>query len=313
MQLPDRDGFFIAPEVAFRQATVGYETDRYALATLIFRVLTDNVLQSAYHGVAMYTATPMCQDMTEVAEYEEEGDIDKNWRKFVFDPTDRSNGLDNLCRNCKNPQNVAFRKEVERVIAIWNGLDPRLKDAFYRTFRDPFAVKDRLSASAWLRLIDEVLSGKQAKDTTSTVGKKVRLTNEPSLPQKKVKPVSTNPLDKYPSFVPQGAGRGRPVQVSASALPAKPYLIGTTGETLAITADETVVEGKDLGLKQGVLGRLRRIDTHYAFTSHLLSLVEILDSAGKVRCKIAKGESVMLANGESIKPVVSTVAIKLVC
>ncbi|MBO4472834.1 MAG: hypothetical protein J5765_03395, partial [Clostridia bacterium] len=261
-------GFFIAPEVAFGQSKVGYDSDRYALATLLFRVLTDDVLQSAYHGVAMYSARPACQSMLEVADYESEGDIDRNWRKFVFDPTNRSNGLDNLCRNSKNPANIAFRKEVERVIAIWKGLDPRLKDAFLRTFLDPFDRKARLTASAWLQLIDEVLRGKTVDNSTVHV-KKIDPSTIPQpqpQPQPSVKPARPNPIHKYPAFVPAG-GNKKPAAVSASALPPKPYLIGTTGKTLAITADEIALDGKTLGLTQGAIGTIKRVGSGYAFTS----------------------------------------------
>ena len=63
-------GFFMAPEVAFEQGTVSYASDCYALATLVFRVLTNNVLPSAYHGAAMYAAPPVPETMLQVAELE---------------------------------------------------------------------------------------------------------------------------------------------------------------------------------------------------------------------------------------------------
>ena len=150
-------GFFIDPMVAFKKANVGRESDRYALATLIFRVLTNNVLQSAYHGKAMFSAIPACQNMTEVAEFDADGDIDPNWRKFVFDPDDRSNGLDDLCKNSKSEENRKFRKNIEDVIRIWKDLDERLKEQFLRTFKDPFAPDNRTSASLWVATIDDVL------------------------------------------------------------------------------------------------------------------------------------------------------------
>ena len=150
-------GFFIDPMVAFKKANVGKESDKYALATLIFRVLTNNVLQSAYHGKAMFSAIPACLNMTEVAEFDADGDMDPNWRKFVFDPDDRSNGLDDLCKNSKSDENRKFRKNIEDVIRIWENLDERLKEQFLRTFKDPFAPDNRTSASLWVATIDDVL------------------------------------------------------------------------------------------------------------------------------------------------------------
>lgn len=152
-------GFFVAPEVAFNDKKTSYATDRYALATLIFCFITENGIPSPYHGVAMYSAVPACADMLEVAEYEEEEEIDKNWRHFVFDKNNRSNGLDNLVKNSKNPENQKLRRKVERVMAIWKTLPAELKELFHKAFDDPFGESSRPIASLWVRVMEGVLNG----------------------------------------------------------------------------------------------------------------------------------------------------------
>jgi len=270
-------GFFIAPEVAFRRAKVGYDSDNYALATLIFRILTENALLSAYHGIAMYSTTYACESMLEVAGYDADDDIDKNWRKFVFDPKDRSNGLDNLCLQSKNPNNKAFRKEIEEAIGAWSKLDPRLKDAFLTTFRDPFDTSARLSASMWVNVINSVLTEPTPKSLWGS-GFFVKQT------------VSKGPAD-----------------------PLKPYLISTKGLMQAITEKEVTIDGKALGLAQGALGTLKRDRNGYLFTSQLLCYIDVLDAKGNVRCKVSNGQRVNLCDGESLLPVISTISVKLVC
>ena len=156
-------GFFIAPEVAFNNKNVSYYTDRYALATFIFRIFLNNYLSSAYDGIAMNSAPYACANMYDVAENENEGDLDKSWRKFVFDPKDHSNAVDDLCKNSKHPDNVARRKKIEAAIKIWKTLDDRLKNLFYKAFSDPFDEKSRPTASAWANTLGEIFGGKPAK------------------------------------------------------------------------------------------------------------------------------------------------------
>ena len=150
-------GFFMAPEVAFGRGQATYFADRYALATLIFRLMTNNVLESAYHGRAMYTVRPACLGMSEVAEAEQEGEIDPGWRHFVFDPNDRSNGIEDVCRGSKNPDAVAFRTKLDEVQALWDAMDGRLKQLFYTAFADPFDREARPLASTWASEIGQIL------------------------------------------------------------------------------------------------------------------------------------------------------------
>ena len=332
-------GFFIAPEVAFGKAKAEYNSDKYALASLIFRILTNNVLQSAYHGVAMYSAVPACQTMMDVADMDDEGDIDPNWRKFIFDPNDRSNGLDNLCKNSKNPENIAFRKNVEKVIEIWAKLDSRLKNLFYQAFADPFDANRRPLPYTWVREIDKIVpsSGKHVRKpahvpvpTPSPTIKYVFMatpkavqtpaqTPQPALTPKPApaptpKPAS-NPQSKYRAFKPAGgtvATVAKPTPQVATTLPNKPYLISTANQAVAITADDFAVEGAKLGLKQTLLGRVKKSGSEFVFTSQLLSAIEILDTNGRVRGKLYKGQETTLSSGEGVKPVVSTVAVKII-
>lgn len=196
-------GFFMAPEVAFGMEKAADNADRYALATLVFRILTNNVLQSAYHGKAMYSAVPACLSMDQVKEYEDEDDIDKNWRIFIFDKTNKSNSIEDIFRNSTTPERKAFRKELDWVIETWKKIDERIKELFYKAFTDPFNYKNRPSASMWVSVIDEVLGNKKTRTMKN---------NSQSMPAKKsgatvAKPSNGNgsgQAKKYPTFVPRG-------------------------------------------------------------------------------------------------------------
>ena len=307
-------GFFIAPEVAFGQAKAEYNSDKYALASLIFRVLTNNVLQSAYHGVAMYSAVPACQTMLDVAEMDSEGDINPNWRKFIFDPKDKSNALDNLCKNSKNPENIAFRKNVEKVMEIWKKLDDRLKELFYLAFADPFdASKKRPMPYTWVRELDKILPEKACpkKPALSPVAAVAKPSPQPV--KQAVSPKPANVQSKYRAFKPAGVSTvTKPVQQNATPLPNKPYLISTANKTLPIDADDFAVDGAKLGLKQPLIGRVKHNGSNYVFVSQLLSAIEVLDINGKVRQRLRRGDETALLSGESVKPVVSTVAVKII-
>ncbi len=261
--------FFIAPEVAFGKTTVGYASDRYAFATLFFRLLTDNVFQSAYHGKAMYAQPPACQNMMEVAEREDEDDIDERWRYYIFDPSHRENGADELFKNSKNPANQALRKKVERALLLWKQVDDRLKGVFLQAFRDPFDTQHRPTVSIWVKTIDEVLNG--------------------------------------------GNGKGK----EAIKLPLTPTprvtLTDNHGHSMDVTADETVLSGATFGVGVKNIGVLRKTAQGYEFESTLLCYTNIYGADRKLKGKLAKGQRVMLANGDQINPIVSKTLIALHC
>ena len=255
-------GYFIDPMVAFNMANVGRESDRYALATLIFRLLTNNVLQSAYHGKAMFSVIPAPQNMSEVAEFAADGDMDLNWRKFVFDPDDRSNGLDDLCKDSNNEENRKFRENIEDVIRIWEKLDERLKEQFLRTFKDPFAPNNRTSASLWVSTIDDVLNGKA-------------------------------------TTMPKPCGD-------------KPYLISSGNIVIPIRGNSFTIEGKEFGMGKNKIGVIKKVPGGYMFKSLILNTVYILNADGSEAGRLAKNQSVKLKNGQSIRPSMTVISVKLV-
>ena len=294
-------GFFIAPEVAFGKRLPGPNSDKYALASLIFRILTNNVLKSAYHGKAMYSAQPACQDMLEVCEFEKEDDIDKKWRVFVFDKADQSNGINDLCKKSKNPENVVFRKLLDEVIDIWNGLDDRLKNLFYDAFSDPFNEYKRPTASKWVRVIDSVLSNKTAKLQPKTAPYKAINANSNKVLVKKQK--------TYPPFIP--CGKKEKTEINQPNIN-KPYLVASNGTVVEIK-DEYLLTGKVVNLPQyNEIGKFSKTDSHYEFVSSMQCFVEILNKDGSVKARIKKGRTAILESGESLKPIVSSVSIKLV-
>ncbi len=269
-------GFFMAPEVAFDVANVSYESDKYALATMLFRVLTNNNLQSAYHGAAMYSASPACQNMMDVAECEDDGDIDVNWRHFVFDPNNTSNGIATLFSNAKNEDAKLQRRGFDEAISIWASLDNRLKELFCKAFADPFAINSRPIPAQWIRAIDGILGQ-----------------NTPKVGVCQVAPQQV---------------QAAPVQAPKSSTA---RLVGLGNKSVAITRDECVVIGTDLGLAQKEIGVVRKVGSGYQFESRLMVYVHVLDRQGAVKDKLSMGGKCMLSSGDSIKPIISTVAIKI--
>lgn len=157
-------GFFMAPEVAFGLANAGMNADRYALANLIFRILTNNVLPSPYHGEIMYSSAA-CQNMLDVKDLVDDDDIDDGWSVFIFDERDRRNGIDSLYASADSsqPKLQKKRREFDAVIKIWNALDDRLKTLFKRAFRNPLeesAYMNRPSPLDWVNAIDGIFSGR---------------------------------------------------------------------------------------------------------------------------------------------------------
>lgn len=140
-------GFFVAPEVAFGKAKVSPYSDDYALATLIFRVLLNNALSSAYYGIAMYEKLPPPADMAELAELAGEADVDPNWVHFVFDAKNRSNGIRELAEEAAKNRNVEFKRKLDDAIKIWDELSEGMRDLFNKAFIDPFDPKSRPMAS----------------------------------------------------------------------------------------------------------------------------------------------------------------------
>ena len=310
-------GFFIAPEVAFEDKLTSYATDRYALATLMFCFLTDCGIPSPYHGEAMFKAVPACADMMEVAEYEADDDIDKNWRHFVFDKNNHSNGLDNVAKNSTNPENIKLRKKIERTIVLWNNMPGEIKVLFHSAFDDPFNIQARPIASLWARTMGNVLQRMKSASSVGAVPKANLQNKNPKEAKNKYNSINAPAVAKtrkvYKPFVPAG---GRQEEVSVAAVssmkePLAPCLIGAKGKTVAISGEVMHINGCDLGLAQGEIGTLAKTADGYIFTSKLQTVVEVKTPYGKIKTKLFKGQSINLQNGDIIKPVISTVPVAI--
>ena len=341
-------GFFIAPEVGFG-GIVSYASDRYALATLIFRVLTNNYIQSAYHGAAMYTAVPACQNMIEVKDMEEEDDIDKNWRVFIFDEHNRANGIETVYTNPKSPELKDLRRKLDYVIKVWYSLDLRLKELFQLAFEDPFndgeptPSSGRPLPSTWVKTIDEILGVKSGRAGHAVKPKAHRANatdaqaeqngataasgNTAPAPQPKT--VKTkNPYEKYAAFnPPRQTGKkassvyrpaGNAATVSATPpkpvnLPAKPYLLSSVGVAAAIASDDFTVYGSQVGMPNySVIGELRKTGDKYEFTSRMLCNMEVHAADGTLKSVISSGKYETLDSGDYLKPVVNTKRLTIV-
>lgn len=310
-------GFFIAPEVAFRDELTSYYTDRYALATLMFCFLTDYGIPSPYHGEAMFKAVPACADMMEVAEYEADDDIDKNWRHFVFDENNHSNGLDNVAKNSTNPENIELRKKIERTIDLWNKLPGEIKVLFHSTFDDPFNIKDRTMASVWVRKMGNVLNSMKSESSVGAVPEANPQEQNPQGAKNRYKsfnaPAVAKPRKVYKPFVPAGGRQDVVPSVAGSSVeePSAPCLIGAKGKTVTIRGGVMHINGCDLGLAQGEIGTLAKTADGYTFTSKLQTVVEVKAPDGKIKTRLYKGQSTDLQSGDIIKPVISTVSVTI--
>lgn len=310
-------GFFIAPEVAFEDQCTSYATDRYALATLMFRFLTDDGIPSPYHGEAMFKAVPACADMMEVAEYEADDEIDKNWRHFVFDENDHSNGLDNVAKNSTNPENIKLRKKIESTIDLWNNLPGELKVLFHSAFDDPFNRQARPLASTWARTMANILNSMKPASSTGVVREANPQKQNPQGAKNKYKSFNAlavaKPRKAYKPFVPAGGRQegGPAAVVSFTAVPSAPCLIGAKGKSVAISGAVMHIHGRDLGLAQGEIGTLAKVADGYTFTSKLQTAVEVKSPDGKIKAKLYKGQSTNLRSGDIIKPVISTVSLTI--
>ena len=309
-------GFFIAPEVAFGKAKVGFNSDLYALATMIFCLLTGNVLFSAYHGEAMYKARPMCQNMVEVAEYVREGDLDDDWQHFVFDPDDKRNGIDNLCVGSKNPVNIAFRKNLDEVIRIWNHTDAKLKALFYDAFRDPFDGAKRPMAYIWASNIKELIA-----NGAKSIAAKPKEAHAPKAAANS--PATANiASDEYPAFRPRHVDVGAVQDIYPAFNPIRPigpdagnavlypafvpskrdktaYIKMPDGSIRPFDTDEYVLTGVPIGNNEAI-GRFFVKGGDYGFVCDADKEIQILAADGSVKKRVKKGESVSIDSGDAI-------------
>lgn len=212
--------FFMAPEVAFELANAGMNADRYALANLIFRILTNNKIPSPYHGKVMY-ASPACQNMLEVKDLFDEDDIDEAWSVFIFDENDQRNGIREIYRDAdaSKPKLQKKRRDLDEVIAIWDSLDDRLKALFAKAFKDPLNEAEyttRPSPLDWVNTIDAVLNGTPTVKThAANSGADVDAVSDSAtlIETDTIEDVSRVGLSEYEDFVPNGTR-----QQGASAL-----------------------------------------------------------------------------------------------
>ena len=295
-------GFFIAPEVAFGKKKAAYNSDRYALAMLFFGIVMNGLIASPYHGRAMYTAIPVCQDMCEVAEYEKEDEIEKNWRVFIFDEKNRANNIDELCVKPKNPSDAAFRKDLDKVSAIWKKLDRILQELFIQTFEDPFAESRRPVPSVWVRKIEEIQKGGQ------TVQKNPGSPDRPNpAPTPIAAPVGSPNPGKPPKVYRDVGVRSPEKAVNA---PQKPYL--QCGECFVrIDSTPFTVKGPALGLKTETIGELEPSASGFLFKSGVMS-AQILGANDRVKATLRRGEVVELNGGDVIQPSTTTKKIILI-
>lgn len=207
-------GFFMAPEVAFGLANAGMNADRYALANLIFRILTNNKLPSPYHGKIMY-ASPACQNMLEVKDLSDDDDIDEAWAVFIFDENDHRNGIDEIYRDAdaSKPKLQKKRRELDEVITIWDSLDNRLKALFMKAFKDPLNEAEymrRPSPLDWVNTIDEVLNETpivQSKNMDNNLNIDELPDSDALVELDASEDDDGTGLSQYDDFIPSGAGQ----------------------------------------------------------------------------------------------------------
>ena len=307
--------FFIAPEVAARKERAKFNSDRFAFASLCFRLIMNNYIASAYHGKAMAQAYPAPADMFEVIEYEQEDDLPKEWRYFIFDENHRENNISEVAKNAKNPENIAYRQKLDYVEKTWKQLPDVLKAMFQRAFKDPFDIRSRPSLSEWANALKKLSEGKDPGLKTAVA------TNNNPLPNKdnnvgpvvKQNPVNHNNDDKkreelnnrYKPFRPKGANQNVDSIPKAADLNHVPLNSLVCGDKIvAIDSDPFTIDGNLLGFKVQDLGLLTKVGAEYQFTSHILGYVEVYNQNDQQIAKLVKDGSAILKSGYYIKPLV---------
>lgn len=307
--------FFIAPEVAARKERAKQNSDRFAFASLCFRLIMNNYIASAYHGKAMAEAYPAPADMFEVIEYESEDDLPKEWRYFIFDEVHHENNISEVAQHAKNPENIAYRKKLDFVEETWAKLPDALKAMFQRAFHDPFDIRSRPSLSEWAGILKKLSEGKDPGATTVVVPN-----NNPT-PVKNnnnsgqgFKPNPVNAVDdakkqelnnRYKPFRPQGANQNptlAPKAVDLTHVPLNSLVCGD--KIVSIDSDPFIIDGVPLGFKVQDLGVLIKKNGDYELTSHLLGYMEVYDQNDQLIDKLIKDKSIVLKSGYYFKPLV---------
>ena len=316
--------FFIAPEVAARQARAKYNSDRFAFASLCFRLIMNNYIASAYHGAAMAEAYPAPADMFEVIEYEEEGDLPKEWRYFIFDENHHENSISEVAKHAKNPENIAYRKKLDYVEETWAKLPDALKAMFQRAFNDPFDINGRPSLSEWAGILKKLSEGKDpgvktvvapqnnnnggAQNNNGGVQKNNNGQGNNYTPFKGDEDAKKREeLNKrYKPFVPrnqnQNAIPASPVDVDLSHVPANSLVC--EDKVVSIDSDPFIINGEALGFKVADLGLLTKENGEYKLISHLLGYLEVYDENNQLVAKLVKDSSAILKSGYYFKPLV---------
>ena len=141
-------GFYVAPEVAFKICPPSIESDKYALAVLLFKIMTGST-DSPYHGKELYGKfRPRPADMIEAAqECQIDPYIDKKWLTFVFDDKDTVNSINP--QQFKKPE---FQDRQNMILKNWEKVPDSMKDMFRKAFYKPLdekARRNRPTAGQW--------------------------------------------------------------------------------------------------------------------------------------------------------------------
>ena len=312
--------FFIAPEVAARKARAKQNSDRFAYASLCFRLIMNNYIASAYHGKAMAEAFPAPADMFDVIEFEEEGDLPKEWRYFIFDENHRENNISEVAKNAKNPDNVAYRKKLDYVEATWKKLPDALKALFQRAFKDPFDIQSRPSLSEWANMLKKLSEGQDpgAKTVVTPVNNPVKQNQNNNqnnnnggngnnyTPFKKdddeKKKQDLN--SRYKSFIPKNHNQNAipPATTDLDKIP--PNSLVCEGKVVSINSNPFIINGEDFGFKVKDMGVLIKNGNNYTFTSHLLGYIEVYDQNDQLVAKLVKDSAAELESKYYLKPLV---------
>ena len=316
--------FFIAPEVAARKSKAKYNSDRFAFASLCFRLIMNNYIASAYHGAAMAEAYPAPADMFEVIEYEDEGDLPKEWRYFIFDETHHENNISDVAKHAKNPENIAYRKKLDYVEATWAKLPDALKAMFQRAFKDPFDINSRPSLSEWAGILKKLSEGKDPGATTVVVPNNANQNQnqnnnqnnnnnnnggkdnnyQPFNKDEEAKKKQEELNKRYKTFIPRNRNQNAiPAgDTDLSNIPLNSLVCEKN--IVSINSDPFIINGEALGLKVQDLGLLTKINGEYQLTSHLLGYLEVYDENNQLLTKLVKDNSFVLKSGYYFKPLV---------
>jgi len=157
-------GWFVAPEVAFDQKSTSINSDDYALAALLFYILTKGH-QSPYVGRLFYENGIGVPESSFDLRDELINHFPNNFKSKVIFVFDNLNNENSLTVTFPTPNSEIRRKNNEKlqsnlneIMKNWDSIPDSLKNLFRQTFCQPFYPSRRAKAKEWVQAFNALLN-----------------------------------------------------------------------------------------------------------------------------------------------------------